>query len=147
MELLLWDGQNLMQRIQWGTGLIAPSFSSEGWSWLGQQEWRPCGDGCGTGRPRACGDKAWPPMLPMLGQPWSARHLSTSSNSAHRGHSHLRTEELLAELEGHRMALNKQTQYMLYSLLSPVFGEGCCLLPRPRIITDMHSCSESFHAY
>ena len=24
MELLLWDGQNLMQRIQWGTGLISP---------------------------------------------------------------------------------------------------------------------------
>lgn len=69
------------------------------------------------------------------------------SDSAHRGHSHLGTEELLAKLEGRRMALNKQTQYMFYSLLSPVFGEGSCLLPRPRIITDMHSCSESFHTY
>lgn len=89
-----------------------------------------------------------PPCSPCWGSPGQpAVRLSTSSDSVHRGHSHLGTEEQLAELEGRRMAMNKQTQYMFYSLLSPVFGEGCCLLPRPRIITDMRNCSESFHAY
>ena len=40
-----------------------------------------------------------PPHTPHAGKTWSACHLSTSSDSAHRGLSHLGTEEWLAELE------------------------------------------------